>query len=90
MRRTFKGFSTEIRCVGHTHIPYIVGQDGTRGMYQAKRRQLINVGSAGQPRDGDPGASFCMIATTLHAATADAITRARLPDYLGKPLHLGR
>jgi putative phosphoesterase len=101
MQRMFKGFSTATCCVGHTHIPYIVAQDGTRDIYRAGRRHLINVGSVGQPRDGDPKASFCMINTALHtaeilrveynvAATADAITRAGLPDFLSKRLFLGR
>lgn len=100
MKRMFKGFSTETCCVGHTHIPYIVAQDGTRDKFRAGRRHLINVGSVGQPRDGDPQASFCMIDTKLHsaeilrveynlAATADAIIRAGLPDFLSKRLYLG-
>jgi predicted phosphodiesterase len=100
MRRMFRGFSTGTCCVGHTHIPYIVAQDGIRNMYRTGRRHLINVGSVGQPRDGDPRASFCMINTTLHsaeihrveynfAATADAIIRAGLPDFLSKRLYLG-
>jgi len=68
---------------------------------KAGRRQLINVGSVGQPRDGDPKASFCMIDTKLHtaeilrveynlAATADAIRSAGLPEFLAKRLYLGR
>jgi diadenosine tetraphosphatase ApaH/serine/threonine PP2A family protein phosphatase len=61
---------------------------------------LINAGSVGQPRDGDPRASFCLIDTTLHtaeiqrveynlSATAEAITHAGLPDSLSKRLYLG-
>jgi len=101
IRRMFRGFSTEICCVGHTHFPYIVADDGTRDTYRAGRRHIINVGSVGQPRDGDPRASFCILDTVVPAAeivrveynveaTAAAITHAGLPEYLGKRLQLGK
>jgi diadenosine tetraphosphatase ApaH/serine/threonine PP2A family protein phosphatase len=100
MRRMFKGFSTGTCCVGHTHIPYIVAQHGERDSFRSKSRHLINAGSVGQPRDGDPRASFCLIDTTLHtaeiqrveynlSATAEAITHAGLPDFLAKRLYRG-
>ena len=100
IRRMFKGFSTGMCCVGHTHFPYIVDQDGSQNLIRAGRRHIINVGSVGQPRDGDPRASFCMIDTSLHtaeihrveydfAATAEAIIRAGLPHFLSKRLYLG-
>uniref|UniRef100_A0A7C4LNI8 Phosphoesterase n=1 Tax=Schlesneria paludicola TaxID=360056 RepID=A0A7C4LNI8_9PLAN len=39
-------------CVGHTHIPLHLELD---------RCQLINPGSIGQPRDGDPRAAYAVI-----------------------------
>lgn len=39
-------------CVGHTHLPFHL---------QLERTQLINPGSVGQPRDGDPRCSYAVI-----------------------------
>lgn len=39
-------------CVGHTHIPMQLDVDGT---------QVVNPGSVGQPRDGDPRAAYAVI-----------------------------
>ncbi len=42
----------DLICVGHTHQPYLL---------QAGSRQVLNPGSVGQPRDGDPRASYAVI-----------------------------
>ncbi len=39
-------------CVGHTHIPFHL---------ELENMQVINPGSVGQPRDGDPRCSYVMI-----------------------------
>ncbi|MEX0717942.1 MAG: YfcE family phosphodiesterase [Planctomycetaceae bacterium] len=39
-------------CVGHTHRPYLLELD---------RLRVLNPGSVGQPRDGDPRASYAVI-----------------------------
>ena len=39
-------------CVGHTHIPFHL---------QLERLQVVNPGSVGQPRDGDPRCSYAVI-----------------------------
>ncbi len=39
-------------CVGHTHVPYVLGVNGKR---------VVNPGSLGLPRDGDPRASYAVI-----------------------------
>ena len=39
-------------CVGHTHVPMSLDVEGTR---------IINPGSVGQPRDGDPRAAYAVI-----------------------------
>ena len=54
----FGHFSTDICFVGHTHSPAVMSD--SIGVSQVRRghRFLINVGSVGQPRDGDARASF--------------------------------
>ena len=65
------------------------------------RRLILNPGSVGQPRDGDPRSSYLLIDTdaghaTWHrveydiAATQAAIAAAGLPPRLGRRLSLGR
>ena len=64
-------------------------------------RYIINPGSVGQPRDGDPRASFAVIDTTLkqmsiHRVAYDMavaqrkIREAGLPEFLADRLALGR
>lgn len=64
-------------------------------------RWLINPGSVGQPRDGDPRAAWLELDTTTWHATFHrveydieraeaAILEAGLPDSLGRRLHLGQ
>lgn len=50
----------DLLILGHTHVPYIHGSG---------RRMLVNPGSVGQPRDGDPRASYMMIDLKDGAAT---------------------
>ena len=69
----FAHFSTPVCLVGHTHIPLIFELDGQRGRCEtliptfpgllalSPRRMIINPGSVGQPRDGDPRASYAVI-----------------------------
>ncbi|MDZ4683736.1 MAG: metallophosphoesterase family protein [Planctomycetaceae bacterium] len=46
------GIEADFVCVGHTHLPLQLDLNG---------RQLINPGSVGQPRDGDPRAAYAVI-----------------------------
>ena len=46
------GVSADVVLVGHTHLPLDLVISG---------RRLINPGSVGQPKDGDPGAAFAML-----------------------------
>jgi len=65
----FSYFDTSFCLVGHSHIPLIFGQDkagncfGTGIHNEIKlasqdNRLIINPGGVGQPRDGDPRASY--------------------------------
>jgi len=96
----FRSFRTPLCLIGHTHIPCIIGEDGSSNAFSNKKRYLINVGSVGQPRDGNPAASFGIWDDDMGsfdilrvpyntAITASAIVDATLPSYLAKRLSLG-
>jgi putative phosphoesterase len=51
-RARLEGIEADIVCVGHTHVPMDLVVDG---------RRVINPGSVGQPRDGDPRAAYAII-----------------------------
>jgi putative phosphoesterase len=50
--RRLQQVDVEVVCVGHTHHPYVLEVGG---------KLVINPGSVGQPRDGDPRASYAVI-----------------------------
>jgi diadenosine tetraphosphatase ApaH/serine/threonine PP2A family protein phosphatase len=96
----FDAFTTPICFIGHTHIPVLVADDGQVNTYRPERRHLMNVGSVGQPRDGNPRSSFALYDEAEKRveiirvpydieASARAILDARLPDYLAQRLFLG-
>lgn len=51
-RTRLEKVDADVVCVGHTHVPFVLDLDGTR---------VLNPGSVGQPRDGDPRASYALI-----------------------------
>jgi putative phosphoesterase len=51
-KRRLENIEADVVCVGHTHQPYVLEVDG---------RLVINPGSVGQPRDGDPRAAYAVI-----------------------------
>ncbi len=81
----------DILVLGHTHSPYVRRfPSGT----------VLNPGSVGQPRDGDPRGSYSVIDSKGDCsirrfdydieAAADAIEDAGLPSVLAERLFLGR
>lgn len=72
-RANFALFETAYCLVGHTHVPGVFRQRGTRAeavqIGSGTRRPLdgerliVNPGSVGQPRDGDPRASALLLDT---------------------------
>jgi diadenosine tetraphosphatase ApaH/serine/threonine PP2A family protein phosphatase len=104
-------FATPYCLHGHTHVPVVWRDDdghvelvrpshGSR-LTLDERRLLLNPGSVGQPRDGDPRASFLVLDTeagrvTWHrvdypiAATQADIRAAGLPGWLADRLADGR
>lgn len=81
---TLRLAETDHCCNGHTHIPALFRLAGvavkavdavtathvTEGtVYRLEQRTLINAGSVGQPRDGDPRASYAVLDTESGTAT---------------------
>jgi diadenosine tetraphosphatase ApaH/serine/threonine PP2A family protein phosphatase len=110
-RRNLAAFETPYCLVGHTHLPMTFRDDG--GRVQAlpaadgtrlvldERRCILNPGSVGQPRDGDPRASAMSIDTESGevewrrvtysiASTQAAMHRLPLPRPLADRLAHGR
>ena len=66
----FRCFDTKYCLVGHTHVPFVFEQDeilvneGYMGdddiLKMGERRLIINPGGVGQPRDGNPCASYAI------------------------------
>lgn len=93
---------------GHTHSPGVFSQEGVYSLESEALFELsgdkvyfINPGSVGQPRDGDPRASFGLLDTDTNEfelvrmnypvkETADRVTAAGLPAFLAERLFLGR
>ena len=107
----FPHFSTPYCFVGHSHIPFICRQsqgraelvelplDGPSPLGQD--RLIVNPGSVGQPRDGDPGASYAIYqeeesSLEFRRVPYDLVTTQRkmrlagLPGYLAERLEHGR
>lgn len=108
----FAAQETPYSVVGHTHLPLVV-REVSPGRVEAttpeaggvvelgEERLSINPGSVGQPRDGDPRASYAMLDTasgtvSFHrveydiADTQRRMREAGLPEPLATRLELGR
>jgi len=99
---------TTVCFFGHTHVPlaFIKGNEITGGTYSClkvdvEQKYFVNVGSIGQPRDGDPRASYAIYnmekqEIELHrveydiATAQDKIRKAGLPERLAQRLSIGR
>ncbi len=100
-QRQFAAFATRLCFIGHTHVPSLIGENLKTFVFKPGMRYLINVGSVGQPRDGNPQLSFGILDTDAWtyrniradydiASASRAITAAGLPSALGKRLHQGQ
>lgn len=97
---SFRAMTEQLCFIGHTHRPAVYGEDGTTGPVSPSVRTIVNVGSIGQPRDGDPR-SCCVLFDTesreveflrAHydiAAAQGKILRAGLPAKLALRLESG-
>jgi len=109
MRGCFERFQGATLCfVGHSHVPGVYPESGgylapdnvADGYRQSAGRAIVNIGSVGQPRDGDARASFATFdgeAVRFHRVAYDyQATMAKiraipdLPDYLADRLAQGR
>jgi diadenosine tetraphosphatase ApaH/serine/threonine PP2A family protein phosphatase len=109
--RNFNFFHTRYCLVGHTHIPLAFRQEGrsitsrallpVAGVALGEERVIINPGAVGQPRDGDPRASYGIYDSEdgffrLYRveydirATQDKMVQAGLPLTLVMRLEVGK
>ena len=106
----FSYFSEKICFIGHTHTFLVVkrNNDGkieilneTEAIIEENSKYIINVGSVGQPRDGNPASSFVIYDTEERKVkffrlnynkevAAQKIIDAGLPEFLGARLLIGR
>lgn len=93
-------FTQKLCFIGHSHVPGIFTERGRASSVDADSRHLVNVGSIGQPRDGNPRLSFGFFDTenwkyeNVRAAydverAARKIIAAGLPPLLGERLMVG-
>lgn len=78
--------------LGHTHV---------QGVHEGEETVVVNPGSVGQPRDGDPAAAYALVDTDARTvdcrrvgydveAVVDRIEKAGLPEETGERLRTGR
>lgn len=93
-------FSQPVCFVGHTHRPVIFSERGIEPMLYRDVRSIVNVGSVGQPRDGDRRGCFALFDSVQWTvelirveydvqAARDKIIAAGLPKRLGDRLLVG-
>ena len=99
-RPQFAHFKTPLCFIGHSHVPFVCGEDLKTLYLKKDLRFIINVGSVGQPRDGNPQLSFGILDTenwtfkNIRAdynveAAAQTIIDNGLPRLLADRLFLG-
>jgi predicted phosphodiesterase len=100
----FRQFEERICFIGHSHFPIVFLKQGytrEQSIKLSKRNKyIINVGSVGQPRDGNPMTCFCVYNSSSNkldyirleydiALTREKIVKAGLPVFLGDRLIKG-
>lgn len=96
--------------LGHTHVPGIFTQDKAKHTHyfngpilelKKNNKYIVNVGSVGQPRDGNPMACYCIYDTDKKTvwikridydfnSAGEKIISAGLPEFLAERLAVGR
>jgi len=88
-RQNFAHFESQYCLVGHSHVPLIFEHNETGDclfsefpadsvLTLAENRLIINPGGVGQPRDGDPRASYA-----IYDEEAKSISHYRIPYDVG-------
>lgn len=105
---TFDLMDKTLCFIGHSHAPQIIIHRGEENRPSKTLRitiepgckYIINAGSVGQPRDGDPEAAYCVYDTELRTVEVkrttydirtaqDKILAAGLPTFLAERLAIG-
>ncbi len=108
-RRTLNILKTSVCFIGHTHVPVIFTDEEGQIKYLFDpemefiegSKQIVNTGSAGQPRDGDTRACYAIYDTALKRVhikrvvydfriTQEKILNAGLPEFLALRLAEGK
>jgi len=110
--RSFARTKEKILFIGHTHVSLMITrknifsllfkspEENTAVHVDRRKRQIVNCGSIGQPRDGDPRASYLIYDTQKgimefyrieydYETTAEKIRRKGLPESLALRLFRG-
>jgi diadenosine tetraphosphatase ApaH/serine/threonine PP2A family protein phosphatase len=108
-QESFTNEDFEVCFVGHTHVAGVFSffssqewhpGEGEEFSLKPGERYIINPGSVGQPRDGDPRAAFCIYDSQERkvlfqrveydvAATVEEFREAGLPEILAERLLIG-
>ena len=109
--RNFAYFQSTFCLVGHSHMPVVFKAEGGAcltiqfspgiGLALGENRMIINPGGVGQPRDGDPRASYAIYDSESRiirlyripydiGETQDKMMQAGLPIHLVTRLKYGR
>ena len=100
LEAAFQSFSEQICFIGHSHFPGIFSEEGPAKAVNRASKFLVNVGSVGQPRDGNSRLSFGIFDSESWnyrnirseypiQIAAEKILRAGLPRALSDRLPLG-
>jgi len=108
VRLNFSLLKKQILFVGHTHKPIVYIKDDDKIFYSLDttikiledKKYIINVGSIGQPRDGDKRSCVCIYDTDKNIVilerlsynikdTVKKVFKAGLPKELGERLYTG-
>ena len=95
--------------IGHTHVPFIIKnrqgelkvEETLKIKTEAGCQYIVNVGSVGQPRDGNPNAAYCIFDSDSRTIAIERveydlpkaqkkIIEAGLPSVLADRLSVGR
>jgi len=99
-KEAFRSFTERICFIGHSHVPLILSEEGEIRHVKKEGRYIVNVGSIGQPRDGNPLLSYGLFDTEAWEYTnvraeydkykaAHKVREAGLPRVLADRLFLG-
>jgi predicted phosphodiesterase len=97
---SFKHLTAMLCFIGHTHRPVTFCEDGISTVISPDKKYIVNVGSVGQPRDGDRRACFVAFDTDQYKiehvrveydidVTRKKIIEAGLPQKLAERLLVG-